>query len=77
MFLMSAVKCGGTPYLSSAVIRACGWILSKAFSQSSTMMYSNCPVASALSIRQPMMWIGCEVADDHLYHSHDNSNRRR
>ena len=38
MFLMSAVKCGGTPYLSSAVSKACGWIFSKAFSQSSKMV---------------------------------------
>ena len=55
MFWMSAVKCAGTPKRSSAVRRASGCILSNAFDQSRRMVYSDCPVASALSIMRRMM----------------------
>ena len=61
MILMRAVRCGGTPQRVSAVRRASGCILSNAFSQSSKMVYSDCAVASARSMRRPIMWIGRDV----------------
>ena len=61
MLLMMLMYSWLMPYLWSEVRSACGWILSKAFSQSRKREWSGSPCASAFSMSLLTMWIGCEV----------------
>ena len=62
MLAMMLVNCSGKPNLVSAVIRACGCILSKAFSKSRNSAYSEWLVLPAASSSLlTMRMVGCEV----------------
>ena len=61
MLAMILMKDSGRPNLVSAVVRACGCILSNAFSQSRKRAYNELPVRSDASRSLLTMWIGCEV----------------